>query len=42
MAKISQNPVPAYQKNLIFEITVEDQDEEDVEVPFVKVRIVRN
>ncbi|KAI9665542.1 MAG: hypothetical protein M1831_001685 [Alyxoria varia] len=39
VAKISQKPVPAYQKNLIFEITAEDQDEEDVEVPFVQVHV---
>lgn len=35
---ISKKPIPEHQKNVIFEITAEDQTEEDVEVPYVMVR----
>ena len=35
---ISKKPVPDHQKNIIFEITAEDQTEEDVEIPYVMVR----
>lgn len=42
---ISRKPVPAHQKNLILEITAEDQnpDEEarDVEVPYVMVKLAK-
>jgi hypothetical protein len=35
---ISKKPVPSHQKNIIFEITAEDQTEEDVEIPYVMVK----
>jgi ubiquitin-activating enzyme E1 len=36
---ISKKPIPDHQKNVIFEVTVEDQTEEDVEVPYVMVKL---
>lgn len=36
---ISKKPIPSHQKELIFEIVAEDMDEEDVEVPYIKVRV---
>ncbi|KAF2182461.1 ubiquitin-activating enzyme E1 [Zopfia rhizophila CBS 207.26] len=36
---ISKKPVPDHQKNVIFEVTAEDQTEEDVEVPYVMVKL---
>lgn len=36
---ISKKPIPEHQRNVIFEITAEDQTEEDVEVPYVKVKL---
>jgi ubiquitin-activating enzyme E1 len=36
---ISKKPVPAHQKNVIFEICAEDQTGEDVEVPFIKMNM---
>ena len=36
---ISKKPVPEHQKNMIFEVTAEDQTEEDVEVPYVMVKL---
>ncbi|KOS23108.1 Ubiquitin-activating enzyme E1 1 [Escovopsis weberi] len=36
---ISKKPIPSHQKELIFEIVAEDLDEEDVEVPYIKVKI---
>jgi ubiquitin-activating enzyme E1 len=36
---ISKKPIPGHQKNVIFEITAEDQTGEDVEVPYVMVRL---
>lgn len=36
---ISKKPIPAHQKNVIFEITVEDQAGEDIEVPYVMVKL---
>ncbi|CAG9980461.1 unnamed protein product [Clonostachys byssicola] len=36
---ISKKPIPAHQKEVIFEIVAEDVDEEDVEVPYIKVRL---
>ncbi|KAI5861880.1 hypothetical protein GGS23DRAFT_597905 [Durotheca rogersii] len=36
---VSKKPIPEHQKELIFEIVAEDLDEEDVEVPYIKVRI---
>ncbi|KAL2754524.1 hypothetical protein ACRALDRAFT_1081525 [Sodiomyces alcalophilus JCM 7366] len=35
---ISRKPIPAHQKEVIFEMVAEDMDEEDVEVPYIKVR----
>ncbi|EGY13740.1 hypothetical protein VD0002_g7029 [Verticillium dahliae] len=35
---ISKKPIPAHQKEVIFEIVAEDLDEEDVEVPYIKMR----
>lgn len=36
---ISKKPIPAHQKEVIFEMVAEDMDEEDVEVPYIKVRV---
>ncbi|PWY72201.1 ubiquitin-activating enzyme E1 [Aspergillus sclerotioniger CBS 115572] len=36
---ISKKPVPSHQKNIIFEVTAEDQTEEDVEIPYVMVKL---
>ena len=36
---ISRKPIPEHQKEVIFEVVVEDLDGEDVEVPFVKVKV---
>ncbi|KAI0479008.1 hypothetical protein GGR56DRAFT_632926 [Xylariaceae sp. FL0804] len=36
---ISKKPIPEHQKEVIFEMVAEDMDEEDVEVPYIKVRI---
>ena len=36
---ISKKKIPAHQKNVIFEITCDDMTEEDVEVPYVKLRL---
>lgn len=36
---ISKKAVPEHQKNVIFEVTAEDQTEEDVEVPYVMVKL---
>ncbi|RDA85662.1 hypothetical protein CP532_4628 [Ophiocordyceps camponoti-leonardi (nom. inval.)] len=35
---ISKKPIPAHQKEVIFEIVAEDMAEEDVEVPYIKVK----
>lgn len=39
VAKVSRKPVPEHQKNVIFEVTAEDQTEEDVEIPYVMVKL---
>lgn len=43
METISKKPIPDHQKNIIFEMTVEDQaeneDERDVEVPYVMLKL---
>ena len=43
METISRKPIPDHQKNIIFEMTVEDQaeneDERDVEVPYVMLKL---
>lgn len=36
---VSKKPIPEHQKNVIFEITAEDQTDEDVEVPYVMVKV---
>lgn len=36
---VSRKPIPAHQKNVIFEVCVEDQTEEDVEVPYIMMRM---
>lgn len=36
---ISKKPVPDHQKNIICEVTAEDQTEEDVEIPYVMVKL---
>jgi len=36
---VSKKPVPAHTKNLIFEVCVDDQTGEDVEVPFVCIKL---
>ena len=36
---ISKKPIPDHQKNVIFEITCEDATEEDVEVPYVMIKL---
>lgn len=36
---ISKKKIPDHQKNVIFEITAEDEAEEDVEVPYVMVKL---
>ena len=36
---ISKKPIPDHQKNVIFEITADDQTGEDVEVPYVMVKL---
>ncbi len=35
---VSRRPIPSHQKNIIFEINVEDASEEDIEVPYVMVK----
>ena len=39
VAFISKKPIPEHQKNVIFEICVEDQTEEDVEVPYIMMKM---
>ena len=36
---ISKKPIPSHQKEVIFEIVAEDEAEEDVEVPYIKVKV---
>jgi len=36
---VSRNPIPEHQKNLILEVTAEDITEEDVEIPYVMVKL---
>ncbi len=36
---ISKKQIPEHQKNVIFEITTDDETEEDVEVPYVMVKL---
>ncbi|KAI9815354.1 MAG: E1 ubiquitin-activating protein [Thelocarpon impressellum] len=39
VATVSRKAVPAHQKNVIFEVTAEDQTDEDVEIPYVMVKL---
>lgn len=41
VATISKKPVPEHQKNVIFEICCDDQSGEDVEVPYVMMKMGR-
>jgi ubiquitin-activating enzyme E1 len=41
VAQISKKPIPAHQKNVIFEICADDTTGEDVEVPYVMMRMQR-
>jgi ubiquitin-activating enzyme E1 len=36
---VSKKPIPPHVKNITLEIMAEDENEEDVEVPFVMMRI---
>jgi ubiquitin-activating enzyme E1 len=36
---VSKKPIPDHQKDVIFEVVAEDADGEDVEVPYIKVRV---
>lgn len=36
---ISKKPIPDHQKNVIFEVTAEDQTGEDVEIPYVMMKL---
>ncbi|KFA63658.1 hypothetical protein S40285_03172 [Stachybotrys chlorohalonatus IBT 40285] len=36
---VSKTPIPPHQKEVIFEIVAEDLEEQDVEVPYIKVRV---
>lgn len=36
---VSKKAIPEHQKEVIFEIVAEDEDEEDVEVPYIKVKV---
>ncbi|SZE99427.1 unnamed protein product [Blumeria hordei] len=39
VSHISKKPIPAHQKSVIFEVVVEDQTGEDVEVPFITMNM---
>ena len=36
---VSRTPVPEHTKNLIFEVCVDDRSGDDVEVPFVCIKL---
>jgi ubiquitin-activating enzyme E1 len=36
---VSKKPIPPWTKNLLVEVMVNDEDDEDVEVPYCLVRI---
>lgn len=38
---ISKKKIPEHQNNVIFEITAEDATEEDVEVPYVMLKLCK-
>lgn len=37
--EISKRPIPEHQANYILEVTCTDQDDEDVEVPYVMLKL---
>lgn len=39
VATISKKPIPDHAKNLILECTAEDTTEEDVEIPYIMVKL---
>jgi ubiquitin-activating enzyme E1 len=39
VASVSKKPIPEHQKNVIFEIVAEDTTGEDVEVPYIMVKL---
>lgn len=39
VASISKKPIPEHQKNVIFEICTDDQSGEDVEVPYIMMKL---
>lgn len=39
VASVSKKPIPAHQKNVIFEIVAEDTTGEDVEVPYIMMKM---
>ena len=40
--KVSKKEIPTHQREVIFDIVAEDLDEQDVEVPYLKVKIRRD
>lgn len=38
---VSKNPIPSHQKNVILEIVCDDETGEDVEVPYVMLKLKR-
>jgi len=38
---VSKKPIPSHQKEVIFEVVTEDAEGEDVEVPYIKVKLSR-
>lgn len=39
VATISRKEIPEHQQNVILEVTAEDATEEDVEIPYVMVKL---
>lgn len=39
VATISKKPIPDHQATIILEVTAEDTTEEDVEIPYVMVKL---
>ena len=38
-ATVSRKPIPTHQKNIIFEVMANDETEQDVEIPYVMVKL---
>ena len=38
---VSKKPIPSHQQEVIFEMVAEDMDEQDVEVPYIKMKMRR-